>query len=103
MFYHGLIIGLVCYTLVGVGVATLGPVRRQLDAAVADLRDAPATDDDSDDRSVSGAKVVAFRVVLSLLIVLLWGRFLVFALKAHPVETIASTSGRTEPRIAAER
>ena len=103
MFYHSLIIGLVCYALIGVGVATFGPVRRQLDAAVADLRDAPAADDDSDDRSVSGTKVFAFRVVLSLLVILLWGRFLVFALKTHPEDTMARADGGPEPRIAPER
>jgi hypothetical protein len=103
MFYHSLIIGFVCYALIGVGVAMFGPVRKLLDEAVADLREAPAIDDDSDDRSVSSTKVVLFRVVLSLLVVLLWGRFLVFALKTGPGDRIIGADGEIEPRIAAER
>ena len=90
-----LIIGLVCYALIGVAVATFGPVKRRLDEAVADLREAPAIDDDSDSRSVSETKVVLFRVVLSLAVVLLWGRFLVFVLKAHMEDKISSAPTRT--------
>lgn len=103
MLSHSLIIGFVCYVLIGVGVATFGPVRRHLDEAVADLREAPASDDDSDTRSVSSTRIVLFRVVLSLAVVLFWGRFLVFALKEHPGHRIIGAHGEIKPRIAAER
>jgi hypothetical protein len=95
MLYDSLIIGFVCYALIGVGVATFGPVRRHLDEAVADLREAPAIDDDSDGRSVSKTKVLLFRAVLSLAIVLLWWRFLVFALRPNT----ANAHRETRPRI----
>jgi len=103
MFHHSLIIGFVCYALIGIGVAMFGPVKRHLDEAVADLREGSAIDDDSDDRSVSSTKVVLFRVVLSLLVVLLWGRFLVFVLKAGPEDKSTGAKRGIEPRIAAER
>lgn len=95
MMYHTLIIGFVCYALIGVAVAMFGPVRRELDEAVADLREAPAIDDDSDGRSVSKTRVFLFRAVLSLAIVLLWWRFLVFVLRPHT----ANAHGETAPRI----
>ena len=103
MLYHSLIIGLSCYALIGAGVATFGPVKRYLNAAVADLREAPTVDDDSDSRSVSSTKVVLFRVVLSLAIVLLWGRYLVFALKSHREDKVIRAHREIEPRVAAER
>jgi hypothetical protein len=93
--YTILIIGLVCYALIGFAVATFGPVKRRLDEAVADLREAPASDDDSDSRSVSETKTVLFRVVLSLAVVLLWGRFLVFVLRARTEDKIGSATTRT--------
>jgi hypothetical protein len=99
MLYDSLIIGVACYALIGVGVATFGPVRRHLDEAVADLRDGPASDDDADSRSVSSTKVLLFRVVLSLAVVLFWGRFLVFALKTHPEDEISRGRAETEARI----
>lgn len=98
--YTNLIIGLACYVLIGVAVAAFGPVSRQLGEAVADLREAPAIDDDSDGRSVSKTKVLLFRVVLSLAVVLLWGRFLVFVLRAHTEDKIGRAHGETEHRIA---
>jgi hypothetical protein len=102
MSYQSLIIGLLCYALIGVGVATFGPVRRSLNAAVADLRVAP-DDDDSDTRPASSTTVLLFRVVLSLAIVLLWGRYLVFALKSHREDKVIRARAQTEPRVAAER
>jgi hypothetical protein len=102
MLYHSLIIGFVCYALIGVGVATFGPVRRHLDEAVADLREAPASDDDSDTRSVPITKILLFRVVLSLAVVLLWSRFLVFALKDQPGDSLIGAHEESKPRAPAE-
>jgi Flp pilus assembly pilin Flp len=101
MIYHTLIIGFVCYALIGVAVAMFGPVRTALDEAVAELREAPAIDDDSDGRSVSQTKVLLFRAVLSVAIVLLWWHFLFFVLRPHA----AKAHSETAPRVhgAAER
>ena len=79
--YPSLIIGLVCYLLIGAVVVAFGPIKRRLDEAVADVRDAPAGGDDSESRSVSKTQVLLFRAALSLAVVLLWGRFLVFVLE----------------------
>ena len=72
-----------CYILIGIAVAAIGPVKRLLDEAIADLREAPAADDDSDTRTVSPRRVLLFRAVMWLAIVLLWGRFFVFATKGR--------------------
>jgi hypothetical protein len=64
------------------------------DEAVADLRETPAIDDDSVGRSVSSTRVLLFRVVLSLAVVLLWWLYLVFALKSHREDKIVRAHGK---------
>jgi hypothetical protein len=93
--YSSLIIGLLCYVLIGVVVLTFGPVKRQIDEAIADVRETPCISDDSDGRPVSKTKVLLFRVALSLAVVLLWGRFLVFVLKAHTEDNIGRARRET--------
>ncbi len=100
MFYHSLTLAFVCYALIGVAIAALGPVRKNLDEAVADLREAPASDDDSDSDPVSSTKILLFRAVMSLAVVLLWWRFLVFVLKSRSKRKIVRMRGEVEPRIA---
>jgi hypothetical protein len=65
---------------------------------VADLRETPAIDDDSVGRSVSSTRVLLFRVVLSLAVVLLWWLYLVFALKSHREDKIVRAHGKMSRR-----
>jgi len=81
MLYQALVWGLACYALIGITIAAIGPVRRLLDEATADLRKAPAADDDSDARMIPPLKVVLFRAVMSLAIGTLWPRFLIFVMR----------------------
>jgi hypothetical protein len=90
-----------CYILIGIAVAAIGPVKRLLDEAIADLREAPAADDDSDTRTVSPRKVLLFRAVMSLAIILIWGRFLVLAMTRPPAHAIVPTETdyMAKPRV----
>ena len=94
MTYDTFIIGLVCYALIGIATVLIGPVRRELDEAVADLRRAPSLEEGSDGSPVSETKALLFRAVLSVAIVLLWWRFLVFALRPHTASAHTDTASR---------
>jgi hypothetical protein len=93
--YLSLIMGLACYVLIGAVVVAFGPVKRRLDEAVADVRESRPTGDDAESRTASKAQILLFRIALSVAVVLLWGRFLIFVLKEHTEDKVGTAPRRT--------